>query len=297
MDCGARYPIVDGVAVLKPGQAAETEAWFEAMYEGRNRYEDLASDYLQEERAFMTRFAIERGLTGPCLEVGCGTGCFAECVPDYIGLDYSLNSLLAEGFGLATRICGDGRSLPVADRSFQCVFSFNALEHIPDVNLAFSEIDRALKPGGYLVLKPAWHCTRYVTELIPVLPYSKLTLRQKAVKAALPLLRSKPYKLLTRIPRRVVRRLTSRRQNALSWDRLTPYHGAAWVADADAVASIDSHEGILYYLSRGYHCLSHVTALRQLFAGHDLVVLRKEESCPHIDETRGFALAATIEMS
>ena len=214
-------------------------------------------------------------LEGPCLEVGCGTGCFAETVPGYIGFDYALSSLFADGFDSPARVCGDARWLPFADQSMECVFSFNTLEHVPDVELAFAEIDRVLKPGGFLVLKPAWHCTRYVTELIPVLAYSELNLRQKLVKALLPLLRSKPFKFAAWIPRRILRRVTRRPNNPLRWGRLTPYHGEAWTADADAVASIDCHEGILYFTSRGYACLSHPSALRQLLAGHDLVVLQK----------------------
>jgi SAM-dependent methyltransferase len=274
-DCGARYPIADGVPVLKLARSEDSDTWFEAMYQGRSRYDDLASDYLRGERAFMTRFAVEQSLVGPCLEVGCGTGCFAETVPDYIGLDYSLRSLLADGFGWANRICGDGRWLPLADRSVECIFSFNTLEHVPDVELAFGEIDRVLQPGGFLVLKPAWHCTRSVTELIPVLNYADLNLRQKLVKALYPLLRSRPYKLVTRVPWRAMRRMTASKANPLRWGQLTPYHGDAWIADADAVASIDCHEAILFYLSRDYHCLSHLRPVDQLLAGHDVVVLRK----------------------
>ncbi len=273
-ECGDRYPVVRGIPVLKSERAEPTETWFEAMYEGRSRYGDLTSDYLKHERKFMSRFASERGLTGPCLEVGCGTGCFAETVPGYIGLEYSLSSLFATGFESETRVCGDARRLPFADGSIECVFSFNTLEHVPDVELAFAEIDRVLRPGGYLVLKPAWHCEKYVTELIPVQPYSALDARQKLIKAFLPLLRSKPYKFLTRIPWRIVRRVTSRPNNPLRWGRLTPYHGEAWISDADAVAAIDCHEGILYYTNRGYTCISHPTAIRQLLAGHDVVVLQ-----------------------
>jgi SAM-dependent methyltransferase len=273
--CGTRYPVVRGVPVLKPEHTEATETWFEAMYEHRSRYVDLASDYLRAEREFLERFAKERALTGPCLEVGSGTGCFADIVPDYVGLDYALNSLLAEGFESAARICGDARRLPFSDQSMECVFSFNTLEHVPDVQMAFSEIDRVVKPGGYVVMKPAWHCVKYVTELIPVRPYSELNPRQRLVKALLPVIRSRPYKFLTWMPSRILRRLTSGANNPLRWGRLIPYHGDAWISDADAVASIDCHEGILYYTSRGYSCHSHPTAIRQLLAGHDLVVLQK----------------------
>jgi len=274
-ECGVCYPVVRGVPVIKRGHHEEAETWFESMYRGRSRYDDVATEYLRSEREYMACFAADRGLTGPCLEVGCGTGCFAEIMPDYIGLEYSLNSLFADGFESANRICGDARWLPLAAESVECVFSFNTLEHVPDVGTAFSEMDRVLRRGGYLVLKPAWHCTRYITELIPILPYSQLNLRQRLVKALLPLLKSKIYKCATRVPARIVRRLNSSANTPLRWGRLTPYHGDAWISDADAVASIDCHEGILHYLSRGYTCLSHPTAIRQILAGHDLVVLQK----------------------
>jgi SAM-dependent methyltransferase len=277
-ECGFAYPIVRDVPVLRPEAFEPTDDWFEAMYAGRSRTEELESEYLRPERAYMGELARRRKLTGPCLEIGCGTGLFADVVPNYIGLEYSLESLCVGGFEDATRVCGDARRLPFADASMECVFSFSTLEHVPDVDRAFAEIDRVLRPGGTLVLKPAWHCTRYTTELIPVLPYRALNARQKATKALLPLLRSRPYKLLTRVPRRLVRRARSRRENPLRWRRLTPYHGAAWISDADAVADIDCHEGILYYTSRGYACSSHPSAIRQLLAGHDIVTLHKPEA-------------------
>jgi hypothetical protein len=159
----------------------------------------------------------------------------------------------------------------------QLVFSFNTLEHVPQVGSAFSEIDRVITPGGFIILKPAWHCARYVTELIPVRSYSQLNFRQKLVKALLPAIKSKPFKLLCKLPWRAWRRLQSKGPQALYYRKLEPYHGADWIPDADAEVSLDSHEGILYFVSRGYECLSHGGVFRQLFAGHDIVVLRKRD--------------------
>jgi SAM-dependent methyltransferase len=263
------------VPVLKSEALESSDTWFEQMYADRSRRLELASNYLRDEREFMGRFVREHNINGPCLEIGCGVGLFAELVPGFIGLEYSLESLLAEGYEQFTRLCSDARLLPLANGCIECVFSFNTLEHVPDVDFAFSEIDRVLKPGGFLVLKPAWHCTRYNTELIPVLSYQQLNIRQKLTKALLPVLTSKPYKLLTKLPYRFWRRITSRKNNPLSWGRLTPYHGELWIADADATASLDSHEAILYYQSRGYQCLSHLGVFKQLLAGHDIVILRK----------------------
>jgi SAM-dependent methyltransferase len=273
--CGYEYKQKQGVPVLKSEALESSDTWFEQMYSGRNRTLELKSDYLQYERKFMTKFVQEHNIKESCLEIGCGVGLFAEIVPNFIGLEYSLESLLAEGFEAFNRICSDARLIPLADASVECVFSFNTLEHIPDVDLAFAEMNRVLKPGGFLVLKPAWHCTRYNTELIPLLPYKQLNIRQKVTKALLPILRSKFYKLLTKLPYRLWRRITSQKNNSLNYQRLIPYHGDLWIPDADATASLDSHEAILYYQSRGYQCLSHLGLFRQLIAGHDFVVLHK----------------------
>ncbi len=143
------------------------------------------------------------------------------------------------------------------------------------MHLAFAEIDRVCKPGGYLVLSPAWHCTRYNTELIPVLPYAKLNARQKMTKALLPVIRSRLYKLLTRVPPRILRHVLAGRDSPLHWRKLNPYYGDIFIADCDACASLDSHDAILYYTSRGYECLSHRTLPARILAGHDMVLLRK----------------------
>ncbi|MGC4087226.1 MAG: class I SAM-dependent methyltransferase [Polyangiaceae bacterium] len=42
----------------------------------------------------------------------------------------------------------DGERLPFADHSFDCVVSFEVLEHTRDDRFALSEIARVLKPGG-----------------------------------------------------------------------------------------------------------------------------------------------------
>lgn len=275
--CGYQYKYLHGVPIIKSESETYEYAddWFEQMYANRSRSLEIKSNYLQNERKLLDRFVEEHHINGPCLEIGCGVGILADNVPNFIGLEYSLKSLLSEGFESFIRVCSDATIMPFNDAFAELIFSFNTLEHVPNVDLAFGEMDRVLKPGGFLILKPAWHCTRYNTELIPVLPYSQLNLRQKITKAFLLILRSKLYKLVTRIPYRLWRRITSRKNNSLNWERLIPYHGELWIADADATASIDSHEAILYYQSRGYKCLSHSGIFKQLLAGHDVVILRK----------------------
>jgi SAM-dependent methyltransferase len=274
--CGHTYLVKNDVPVLKSNLSEAADTWFEGLYVNRSRTIELKNNYLLYEREFVREFVKIHHIQDRCLEIGCGVGLFAEVVPSFLGLEYALEALFAKGFEEFNRICADARFIPLIDSCIQCIFSFNTLEHVPDVDLAFSEMDRVLKPAGFLILKPAWHCTRYNTELIPILPYHQLNLRQKLVKFLLPLLTSKVYKFVTRIPWRLYRRLTKSQNNPLSWQRLTPYYGdLGKIPDCDAVASLDSHEAILFYETRGYACLSHPTQWQKLMAGHDVVVLQK----------------------
>ncbi len=45
-----------------------------------------------------------------------------------------------------------GKPIPLSDSSFDFIFSFNAFEHIPDPALAFNEMLRILRPGGFIWL-------------------------------------------------------------------------------------------------------------------------------------------------
>ena len=217
------------------------------------------------------------------LELGCGNGLLAHGMTNYVGLEYSPSALLDPGWKDEDRVCGDGQVLPFKSNVFQGIVSINVIEHIPEIDQVFSELDRVLQAGGFLFLKPAWHCIRANTELIPIKVYADLNFRQKVVKALLPITNSKPYKFATRIPWRCGRRLFTRGPQDMKWDRLTPYPWGdsgdsvleKYLPDTDASSSIDCHEAIMYYVRRGYQCLSHPSLGKQLLSGHDWVIMQK----------------------
>jgi SAM-dependent methyltransferase len=277
--CQQVYPVIKGVALLNlDSKASGDSIWFEQMYKGRSRTEELKGNYLEKERRYLQEFVKSSSISGPSLEIGCGVGLFADLAQGFIGLEYSLQSLLVPGFELFSRVAGDATNLPFKDASMQLIFSFNTLEHIAAIDLVFKEMDRVCMPGGFLILKPAWHATKYHTELIDILPYHKLSLRKKLVKTMVPLMRTRLYKFATSVPWRIWRQLTSGKNSKLKWRKLVPYHGPLWEADTDAEVSLDCHEGILYFTSRGYDCLSHKGIVIQILAGHDIVVLQKPGS-------------------
>lgn len=95
------------------------------------------------------------------LDLGCGNGRLIEFLPDngvdYAGVDSSeaLIKLAKETYPERDFSVADVLSLPLADNSFDKVFSVAVLHHIPSRRLRlkfFSECQRVLKPRGLLIL-------------------------------------------------------------------------------------------------------------------------------------------------
>lgn len=96
------------------------------------------------------------------LEIGLGQGADAEQLirrgAIYSGVDLTAESVERVKMRCALRdldhdqiVQGSAVSLPFADETFDMVYSFGVLHHIPEISLAQAEIARVLKPGGHLV--------------------------------------------------------------------------------------------------------------------------------------------------
>jgi len=96
------------------------------------------------------------------LEIGLGQGADSEQLirrgADWTGIDLTEEScrrvemrLKLRGLPYAQVVKGSALDMPLADGSFDMVYSHGVLHHIPEVQRASSEIARVLRPGGELV--------------------------------------------------------------------------------------------------------------------------------------------------
>jgi SAM-dependent methyltransferase len=240
-----------------------TEAYHNPVVEGplRSEYE---TEYLRvaksaaeasriEERVkdFVRRFNLSDRRV---LEIGSGRGYLQDVVKNYTGLDISPN---VARFYHKRFVLGSATALPFADSSFDVIWSVWVFEHVPNPEQAFREARRVTRDKGLLFLLPTWNCTPWAADGYEVRPYSDFGLWGKLIKSTIPMRSSQAFKAITLLPIRSVRTLVARNgPTRLRYRRLTPNYDKYWVPDSDAVNSIDSHEGLLWFLSRGDECLN-----------------------------------------
>src|SRR3954453_19638202 len=118
------------------------------------------------------------GPFGSALEVGAGTGYFslnlmqagvvraATCIDISPGMLSTLqDNATVLDLEVVTEAC-DAEALPFPDNAFDLVFGHAVLHHLPDLEQAFSEFHRGLRPGGTLAF--AGEPSRYGDRLASV---------------------------------------------------------------------------------------------------------------------------------
>ena len=213
----------------------------------------------------------------PILELGCGRGPLSNLSPAYTGLDLSLGAI-SSARPRFRGINGDMEQLPVRSRSVAFIYSWAAIEHVPNPERVLHEVDRVMTPGGIAVLNPAWHCRTWAAEGLEFRPYTELKPGQRLRKLLIPLRNSLALRAPGAIIPRLRRELALARGRAIEFEytRLTPNLQFYAGTDSDAFTSLDPHAMIVWFLSRGWRVLSHPTAKSRLLARHEPVVVQKE---------------------
>lgn len=259
-------------------EKAYTVGEYQAFYEADDPRR-LGRDEMPAQREitlqWLTHCAVQ---AGPVLELGCGRGALAEIHPQYVGLDFSKPGLKLFQRS-KPRINGDMQRLPIRTASVRCIFSWAAIEHVPNPELVLEEISRVLRPGGLAILAPAWNCRSWAAEGLPVRSYKELTWKQRAEKATIPLRDHIIWRGAWAIPRRLLREIGRLRGRPMPfrYQRLRPNLTEYVYTDSDAFTSMDPHASILFFQTRGWDVLSHPTIIARLFARHEPVVVQKPE--------------------
>ena len=225
---------------------------------------EYETEYIHVAAAAAKTFRIEEQVSAfvkkynlsdrPVLEIGSGRGYLQDIAQNYTGLDISPS---VANFYHKKFVLGSATAMPFADDSFDGVWSIWVFEHVPNPEQAFYEARRVTRDKGLLFLLPAWNCKSWAAEGYAVRPYSDFGLAGKVIKASIPLRSSPAFGALTHLPIRIVRTYVARYgPTRLRYRRLSPNYEKYWVADSDAVNSIDSHEAMLWFLSRGDECLN-----------------------------------------
>jgi SAM-dependent methyltransferase len=157
--CGRRFPNVRGVVrFVDEGNYADSFGYqwqrfqlTQMDFEGRNL----------SELDFARKTGLKpQDLKGKLvLDVGCGTGRFAEVVTRWggrvVGIDFSVAAEVAAG-NLSERefvaFQADVFALPFAPGTFDCIYSLGVLHHTPDCEKAVKLLPYYLKPGGTLAV-------------------------------------------------------------------------------------------------------------------------------------------------
>ena len=97
---------------------------------------------------------LQPGANDRLLEVGCGRGWLTQRMqqlcPATYGIDVNPRSII---HGVAPQLSNmDAVALHFDDEQFDKLYSFHAIEHIPDAEEALREMSRVLVPGGRILL-------------------------------------------------------------------------------------------------------------------------------------------------
>ena len=177
-DCGARYPVVDGIPLifkdfraflsseapilLARQDLGELGVLFRHHAGGPlRRLQEQLQSYAASPEGELQQWLGQklRSLPGQVLEAGCGLGLSEGSV----GLDYSFG--LLQQSCCARKVCADLGSPPFAAASFDAVILANVLDSSRDPALVLAQADALLRPGGTLLLTCAFAFSEEVTPL------------------------------------------------------------------------------------------------------------------------------------
>ena len=237
---------------MKPANdTAAAESDYDRKYQAIAEQTAKHFQIVERVSEFVDRFNLGKKSV---LEIGSGRGYLQDVADKYTGLDISPS---VARFYHKKFIVGTATALPFPDDSFDGVWSIWVFEHVPNPEQAFREMRRVTRDNGVIFLLPAWNVDPWAAQGYSVRPYSDFGLVGKMIKATVPFRSLNEVRAAGILPVRLSRKIVAEfGPTALRYERLQPNYEQYWMPDSDAVNSIDSYEGVLWFLSRGDECLN-----------------------------------------
>ena len=117
-------------------RAFNSAIWFQRWWQ-RRRY-DIILEFIGDHlRVF---------------DAGCGSTQIMNGAPQIVGMDILARKLRFMRRPGRKLVNGSTFALPFKDAAFEVVISSQVIEHIPEEEVIFKELDRCLEPGGVLIL-------------------------------------------------------------------------------------------------------------------------------------------------
>ncbi len=134
----------------------------DAFGRAAEHYDDVAVLQREVGERIMERLQLVRVSPQTILDVGAGTGVFSQALSRrykkarVVALDIAPRMLTQARkrkgwFSRQGFVCGDADSLPIAPASIDLIFSNFTLQWCGELDQAFAEFRRVLKPGGLLM--------------------------------------------------------------------------------------------------------------------------------------------------
>ena len=129
-----------------------------AVYTTEIASETITSDNPIHQRLLKAYVLAAEKVHGNLLEVGCGEGRGVQWLLPKVQKLSAIDkiAIVVEGlkkkFPDADFVSGNIPPLPYPDNTFDCVVSFQVIEHIAEDNLYLKEISRVLKPDGLALI-------------------------------------------------------------------------------------------------------------------------------------------------
>lgn len=142
------------------------------------RVSEDGSDNFVFQRSILVYHDVARRIHGDVLEIGTGTGYGLEVIAPnakrFVSIDKKLPQLGENQAENTELMEAKVPPIPFEDASFDCVVSFQCIEHIKDDRQFVKEVSRVLRPGGaFFVSTPnilmsltrnPWHVREYTAE-------------------------------------------------------------------------------------------------------------------------------------